>query len=110
MDWTLEERGEALIGRPSGRVDGRGWQAFGQRLTEAVDRANAVNGKLIVDFSSLDHLSPRGLRALTLAHRAADAAGVEIVLAGVNEVMREILAISRYDRIFCVADDVEAAL
>lgn len=110
MEWTLQERDGALIGRPQGRVDEASWQAFGARLTEAVDRADAGNIKLVIDFSLLDYMSSRGLRALTLARRAADAAGVEIVLAAPNDIMREILAISRYDRIFPVAENVEAAL
>lgn len=110
MEWMLEERDQALIGRPTGRVDETSWQAFGDRLTEAVDKAGAGGTKLVVDFSALEYMSSRGLRALTLARRAADAAGVEIVLASPNSIMREILAISRYDKIFPVADNVEAAL
>lgn len=110
MEWTLEERQAALIGRPSGRVDEASWQAFGDRLTEAVEKANSAKTRLVVDFSALDYMSSRGLRALTLARRAADDAGVEIVLAAPNSIMREILAISRYDRIFPVADNVEEAL
>ncbi len=110
MIWSLEERDEALVGRPSGRIDESSWQAFGERLIEAVDQASAANTRLVIDFSALDYMSSRGLRALTLARRAADTAGVEIVLAAPNSIMREILAISRYDRIFPVADNVEAAL
>ena len=38
--------------------------------------------------------------------RRADAAGVGITLAAPNEVMREILTISRYDKLFLVKDSV----
>jgi anti-anti-sigma factor len=55
-------------------------------------------------------MSSRGLRALTIGKREADAAGVRIALASPNEIMREILAISRYDKLFVVAETVEAAL
>ncbi|SMF70215.1 STAS domain-containing protein [Allosphingosinicella indica] len=110
MDWTVEQRGSALVGRPVGRVDEGTWEAFGARLTEAVGTAAADGRKLIVDFSALDYMSSRGLRAITLARRAADDQGVTIVLAAPNDIMREILAISRYDKIFTVADNVEAAL
>ncbi len=109
MDWTLEEGGAATIGRPVGRVDEGSWEAFGSCLTEAVERT-AASGKLVVDLSGLEYMSSRGLRAITLARRAADERGVTIVLAAPNEVMREILAISRYDRIFTVTGSVEAAL
>jgi anti-sigma B factor antagonist len=110
MEWTLDERDGTWVGRPVGRVDESSWQAFGERLTEAVGAAGAKGARLIVDFSELAYMSSRGLRALTLARRAADSANVEIVLAAPNEIMREILAISRYDKIFKVAESVETAL
>ena len=39
---------------------------------------------------------------------AATAAGISIRLAAPNEVMREIIAISRYDRLFMVDDALPA--
>ena len=48
-------------------------------------------------------MSSRGLRALTLAKREAGADGA-ITLAAPNDRMREILAISRYDKLFKVVD------
>ena len=53
-------------------------------------------------------MSSRGLRVLTVAKRQGDEAGVAIILASPNEVMREILAISRYDKLFAVTEEVEA--
>ena len=64
----------------------------------------------MIDLSGLDYMSSRGLRALTVAKRRATTPGVAISLAAPNEVMREILAISRYDKLFTITDTVEAAL
>jgi anti-sigma B factor antagonist len=50
-------------------------------------------------------MSSRGLRALTMAKREAGDV-VKITLAAPNERMREILAISRYDKLFLVTDHV----
>ena len=111
LDWAFEERDGLFIGTPRGRVDETTWQAFGTSLSDGVARAAAAAPKqLIVDFAELDYMSSRGLRALTLAKREADAAGVTIVLAAPNEIMREILAISRYDKLFVVTDSVDDAL
>ncbi len=55
-------------------------------------------------------MSSRGLRALTLAQRAGQESGTTIALARPNDTMREILAISRYDMVFRVADTIEDAL
>ena len=43
-------------------------------------------------------------RVLTVAKREGDEAGVTITLASPNEVMREILAISRYDKLFAILE------
>jgi len=104
MDWELEQSAGRFIGRPRGRVDETTWEAFSEALTAAVRAAAEAGGApLIVDLSGLDYMSSRGLRALTMAKREAGEA-VKITLAGPNERMREILAISRYDQLFEVTD------
>ncbi|MFD1611775.1 STAS domain-containing protein [Sphingomonas tabacisoli] len=109
--WTSETRGGALVGRASGRIDELHWEAFAEALKTAVETARAGGlGRLVVDLSQVDYMSSRGLRALTLGKREADGAGVPVVLAAPNELVREILAISRYDKIFAVADTVDGAL
>jgi len=50
------------------------------------------------------------LRALTLAQRKGGERGTALVLARPNPTMREILAISRYDMIFKVAETIDEAL
>jgi anti-anti-sigma factor len=108
MEWTREQREGALVARPRGRVDEASWQDFSERLNGAV--REAAPGKLVLDLAEVDYMSSRGLRALTMARKDAQGANVEIVLAAANERMREILAISRYDKIFRVVDAVEQGL
>jgi anti-anti-sigma factor len=111
MECSAEEQEGAAVARPRGRIDEASWQDFAACLTDGVAVASAAPAKkLIIDFSGVQYMSSRGLRALTLGKREADAAGVAIVLAAPNEIMREILAISRYDKLFAVAATVEAAL
>jgi anti-sigma B factor antagonist len=111
MQWSDEARDGSIIGSPQGRVDEASWQAFGEHLGEGVRAAaSAPARKLVVNLAALDYMSSRGLRALTLAKREADSAGIAILLAAPNGVMREILAISRYDKLFTVTDTIEAAL
>ncbi|MGC6330107.1 STAS domain-containing protein [Rhizorhabdus sp. FW153] len=110
MQWTEEAQDGAVVAAPAGRVDETTAAAFGTHLEQAVELSAAAGARLIVDFAGVDYMSSRGLRALTLAKRKADAAGVRILLAQPNEIVREILAISRYDKLFGVTDTVEAAL
>lgn len=107
LNWNVEERDGARIVAPAGRIDEATATEFTERLTEA---AGAINGKLVLDLAAIAYMSSRGLRALTLAQRRGTEAGSTIVLARPNETMREILAISRYDLVFKVADTIEDAL
>lgn len=111
MQWSSTERQGCVVASPDGRVDEATAEAFAQHLTGSVAQAAESAGhKLIIDLAGLDYMSSRGLRALTLAKRQADGAGVAMALARPNEVMREILAISRYDKLFAVTETIEDAL
>ena len=110
MDCFHECRGRAVVVVVRGKVDEASWAAFGTSMGHAIGTARD-NGldRLIIDLAALEYMSSRGLRVLTIAKRDGDEAGISIVLASPNEVMREILEISRYDRLFMVTDTVEAA-
>ena len=108
MEYALEGRDDAVIVRVDGRVDESTWEAFGTGLSEAVRQASKSGvANVIIDLSELDYMSSRGLRVLTVAKREADEAAITMSLASPNEVMREILAISRYDTLFTISDSVE---
>lgn len=105
MDWALRKSGARLVGRPTGRVDETTWEQFSDCLISAVREAAEAGAPLVVDLAGLDYMSSRGLRALTMAKREAGDV-VKITLAAPNDRMREILAISRYDKLFEISDDV----
>jgi anti-sigma B factor antagonist len=109
MDYSLEVRDDAVRVGVNGRVDEATWEAFGAALTEAVEKAGQSGlPNVIIDLSELDYMSSRGLRVLTVAKRQADEAAIAIVLASPNEVMSEILAISRYDKLFTITGSAGA--
>jgi len=110
MEWADDAGTEALIGRPAGRIDEEGWEAFLTAASDAIARAGKAGLPFVIDLSQVDYMSSRGLRALSLARREADRDGVAMVLAAPNSRTRDILAISRYDKIFEVASTVEAAV
>jgi anti-sigma B factor antagonist len=110
MDCSFDTTPETVIVSPRGKVDEASWEAFGRHLGDGIHQAiEAGRRTLVIDLSGIDYMSSRGLRALTIAKRDADASGIAITLAAPNEVMREILAISRYDRLFPVTDTIAAA-
>jgi len=108
MEYSLEQRDDAVVVRVDGRVDEATWEAFGAGLQEAIAQSrqsSVVN--VIIDLSELDYMSSRGLRVLTVAKRQGDEAGVALILASPNDVMSEILAISRYDKLFTITGSID---
>ena len=111
MDCTFETAPRAIIVSAHGKVDEASWEAFDRHLEDGIGRAvDEKCATVIINLAHLDYMSSRGLRALTVAKRRANAAGIAITLAAPNDVMREILAISRYDKLFPVKDSVEESL
>lgn len=109
MDYTIERRDGAMIVFVRGRVDESSWVRFGVGLSEAIEQARQAGlDCVIIELTGLEYMSSRGLRVLTVAKREGEAAGATVSLASPNEVMREILAISRYDRLFKITETVEA--
>jgi len=108
MEYSLEAQDNAVIVRIDGRVDESTWEEFGTGLSEAVRQASQSGfANVVIDLSELDYMSSRGLRVLTVAKRQADEAGITVLLSSPNEVMREILAISRYDKLFTITDGIQ---
>lgn len=111
MDCSFDTTRGAVVVTAHGKVDEASWEAFDSHLEDGIGRAVEAGSKmLVIDLAQLDYMSSRGLRALTVAKRRADAAGIGITLAAPNDVMREILAISRYDKLFSVKDTIEESL
>ena len=108
MDWRLRKDVGRLVAAPVGRVDEESWKDFSARLTAAVREAAGAQLPLVIDLSGLEYMTSKGLRALTMAKNEAKGA-VAISLAAPNETMRRILAISRYNMLFPVVDDVDQA-
>lgn len=108
MEYSLDVQDSAVIVRVDGRVDESSWEAFGAGLSDAVQRAGQAGlAHVIIDLAELDYMSSRGLRVLTVAKREAEESAISISLASPNEVMREILAISRYDKLFTITDTID---
>ena len=108
MDVICRSADGILVASVDGRVDEATWEEFADRMSEAIEQAaGAKHSELMLDLTNLDYMSSRGLRVLTMAKRQAETAGLTITLAAPNEVMREILAISRYDKLFHISDSVD---
>ena len=107
MSWSTQQTEKRLIALPTGRVDEKSWEALLGNLTQAIAAAAAAKVDFVLDLSRVDYMSSRGLRVLTLARRDAETHKISFTLARPNDRMREILAISRYDKIFKVEGTID---
>jgi anti-sigma B factor antagonist/stage II sporulation protein AA (anti-sigma F factor antagonist) len=94
---------------PRGRIDHSNVQDFDTALHPALD-AVAAGGALVLDLSALEYVSSVGLRAFLVAERQLRDRKAQFIVAGLQSVVREIFAISRFDRILTVAASLDEAL
>ena len=110
MDYSYDRRDDAIVVAVRGRVDESSWVAFGLGLSEPIEKAREAGlAAVVIDLTELEYMSSRALRVLTVAKREGEDAGVTVSLASPNDVMREILAISRYDKLFTITEAAQAA-
>lgn len=96
-----EQCGDTLVVHIRGSQPEDDLQAFGAGLSMAVQQARLAGlAEVVVDLSQLRCMSSVGLRMLASAKRDAERAGIAMSLASPGEVMRQILAISHYDKLF----------
>ncbi|MEO0907448.1 MAG: STAS domain-containing protein [Pseudomonadota bacterium] len=103
---TTTLHGQTVVVAPCGVIDAHTVEGFQLHLFDAL---NLRSKRVVIDLAQVGVMSSRGLRAVTLAQRAGRAYDTQIVLACPTPAMREVLAISRYDMVFEVADTVEDA-
>jgi anti-sigma B factor antagonist len=92
-----------------GRIDHTNSDRFQQSLTAAA-REVPPSGGMVVDLGGLEFITSAGLRALLLAQRTVSAAGSQLVVCGVEGVVREVFRIARFDVLLSVADTTEQAI
>jgi anti-sigma B factor antagonist/stage II sporulation protein AA (anti-sigma F factor antagonist) len=109
MDIAPRRYAEVTLVSPSGRIDHTNVQAFDAALRPALDEV-AAGGALVLNLSALEYVSSVGLRALLVAERQLRDRKAQFIVAGLQSVVREIFAISRFDRILTVAATPDDAL
>lgn len=101
---------DVLVLDLAGKINHNGADAFRDALIPCVDSPNASYRMIILNLTKVEYMSSVGLRGLMLAAKQSKAVDRPIVVAGLNETMREIFQVSRFDLIFDVYEDVIAAI
>lgn len=102
-----EQIDDVLVIELPARLDAVGVAALEGRLNEAV---TAHKGKVLADMSEVTFVASLALRMLLTALKAAQPLGGDVRLAGLQPPIAEIFRKSRFDTLFKIYPDREAAL
>ncbi len=104
MQLQNEHSGSSLVVRVSGRLDADTTPAFEAHCQQAIAQGEHV---LILDFGPLEYISSAGLRGVLAVAKSVGAAGGELTLANARGLVREVLDISGFLRMFRVLDSLD---
>lgn len=89
-----------------GRLDSNTSRALEQKTTALF---GADKTRVLFDLAALDYISSAGLRVFLQAAKAARRTGGTLVLAGMNENVREVFDISGFSQLFTLAPSIDEA-
>lgn len=90
----------------AGEIDG----TTAARAQEILVPLLEQHASLVLDVSAVSFLSSAGLRMLLLVYRQALAKNGKVALAGLNEQIRDTMAITGFLKFFLVCESVDAAV
>ena len=107
MALSIERDGETLVAKAEGRLDGTNAQEFQGELTAAIDETDRA---VILDLEHLSYISSAGLRVILLTAKALQRTNAELVVCSLSDPIREVFAISGFDKIIKVRDSQAEAI
>ena len=97
MKTTIQELDDKLVAILEGSLD----TAVAAETEKAMIPLYNVEGKdIIIDCTLLDYISSAGLRIFLGILQSAEEKGGHVFIKGINEIVREVFAITGFDNIF----------
>jgi anti-anti-sigma factor len=94
---TSEIKEGILIIRPEGRLDAITSGEFEKETASLIQQSGK---SVLIDFVKIDYLSSAGLRSLLLLQKEMKVRQQSLALCCLNETIREVILISKFDMIF----------
>jgi len=107
VEISMQRDGDVVVLNPIGRLNNDTSPEFQSRLLGCVSPAGAT---VLVDLSAVEYVSSAGLRALMTASKQSKVSGGRLAITGLNAVVKEIFAISRFSYVVTVFDTMAEAL
>ena len=100
------EAGGAVVVAPAGEIDLQHSPRLRKLLMELMLDGRAV----VVDMSQVEYIDSSGIASLVEAYQMARRGGGRFTLASVSAPALRVLHLARLDKVFAIADSVEAAV
>jgi anti-anti-sigma factor len=108
LDVTSRTFGNVVVAAPVGRADLAGSTALEAALSPLWSKPDVAG--LVLDLGGVPYISSVGLRVLMIAAKQMRGRHARIAVAGLQPVVAEIFAISRFDKVLEVFPGVRDAL
>lgn len=97
MVTTIEQEGNNLIARFSGRLDTAAAVQTAQDVKTLMEAQNAV---IILDCTDLDYISSSGLRIFLSVRKEAAAHGSKVIVRSINDDIRQVFMMTGFISLF----------
>lgn len=105
VQYKQREQGDFTIIELSGRIDLSSSPGFRRQLLNTITH----NNNLLIDLSRVSYIDSSGVACLVEAYQAARTKSLQFGLVGVTDPVRNVLRLSRLERMFPMHDTMEAA-
>lgn len=95
MNILIEKNTDHINIKVSGRLDGETSHDFVSETKDSVLPGMSI----ILDLRELEYLSSAGLRCILALARNAKSAGGTLAICGISDTVKEVLALSGFDKI-----------
>ncbi len=107
MEVNIRKEEKGLVVSVIGRMDAVSSPDFDTQVEEQINKGET---SLVLDLSGLDYISSAGLRSmLTLAKKLKTKEG-DLVLCGLQDVVKEVFHVSGFSTIFEICASLEEAM
>lgn len=107
MRTKLNMFGSTAVLTVSGRIDATSAPTLEQTLLATVGEKT---GPIIVDMSEVDYVSSAGLNVTLLAAKALAKTSRQLVVAGVNDDVADVMRLTGVDKLIMLSESLDAAI
>lgn len=106
MNMDTQEQGGAVVVALAGEIDLQHSPNVRRQLMELMFERRDV----VVDLAAVSYMDSSGIASLVEAYQMARKNATRFVLAAVSQPVMRVLQLARLDKVFTLADSVDAAL